>query len=88
MYENVVYNQTAPAVTTTSSQVLAANPNRRALIIQNTGAANVYISFSATATNANMVLTPGQIVDFEKVPTNVVTALGVGASTLCIIEGR
>ena len=75
-------------VTTASSLILAANANRKYLIIQNKDASgNIYINFGATATVANgLKLPPGASYELDSnVLTAAINAIGDIASNTNIV---
>jgi hypothetical protein len=80
---------TTVSVATTSTQIAAANTNRKGIILSNVGANNIYINFAGnTAVTTNFVLTPnaGIIID-RWIPTNAITAIAVtGATNLSVTE--
>jgi len=94
---------TPTVATATSTTVLAANPFRKCLIIQNASAANIAIGFEGqtltgiapTATNKCYVLTStagSNVVRFTEgfVPGGAITAYqasGSSINTLVVIEG-
>lgn len=61
----VVSTTTTITSTTTSQQALAANSNRKELIIENLSNQRVYVKFGGTATTSNCTFSLGQ---FEKSP--------------------
>lgn len=83
--------QTAAAVTSTQSLVLAQNPNRRMLIIQNIGANEVYVGIGHTPTSSNgiyLAATGGSLVLDRMCPTDEIRAICSAAesSTLFVAE--
>lgn len=83
-------NGAQTAVAAAAVQVLAANTNRKAALIQNVGLANVRVGVSGVATTTGFRLVPGQIVILEMpfVPTQAVFAIREGAisSTVLAME--
>jgi hypothetical protein len=76
---------TTVSVATTSTTILAANGNRRKLILINEGTVDVFLRYSAAAstTNYNEKLLPGQRLEMDNV-TAVVN--GVVASGTCDVR--
>lgn len=74
-------NGTETAVSSSAVQVIAANLNRRKLILQNTGLNNVRIGASGVTATTGMRLGPGLGVIFEAAsdmsdcPTNAIFAI-------------
>lgn len=90
--ENGGFSQTLGNVTGASGQLLAANANRRYLLIQNNDAGvTIYLRLDGTAaTVANGVkLTPGQSLEIQgRAPTGQINVIGSGATTaVAVLEG-
>ncbi len=89
---NGAFTQTAPAVTTTAANLVAAKPNRRYLLVQNNSTSgNVYVNTAATATAANGIkLAPGASLEFDNFcPVGAISAIGDIASNpnVIVLEG-
>lgn len=72
-------------------QLLAANPNRQYLLIQNKDASgNIWVNFGAAATQANGIkIFPGQALVFEHViPTQSIFALGDIANNANVVTSE
>lgn len=85
---NIVYVQTNVTVTTTAANAIAANANRRFLLVQNKDVSGtIYLNFATTATAANGIsIGPGQTFILDtKVPTGGVSAIGSIASNTNIL---
>jgi hypothetical protein len=84
--------QTAPTVTNSTGQLLAANTSRKSLLVQNNHATGIiYLNFGASATTANMQLGPGQsLFVTSQVPSQAINAIGSVASNtaVVVIEGQ
>jgi hypothetical protein len=95
---------TTPTITTaTSTTILAANPNRKTLIIQNNSAANIMIGLNGetltgitpSATNRGFVLPSSAgantlILTDLSLPSGIITAYqtsGATINTIVVIEG-
>lgn len=89
--ENVgMTSQSTVSLTTSGQEVLLANANRQALILQGvSGASTVSISFGGSALSAStLTLTAGTVYQFTPPFTNSIWAKGsVTGVTLLIIEG-
>lgn len=74
-----------------SAQLIAANDNRRLLIIQNTHASNdLHLGFGVNATTSMLKVAAGRDVSFKDgyVPTCAVNGIASGAgTTVVIVEG-
>lgn len=88
---NGAYSQSVATVTTAASQLLAANSSRLFLMIQNTGAGNIYVNFSGTATVANgFKIPPGGAWEAGAYcPTGAVSVIGDIASNpnVIVVQG-
>lgn len=103
IYSGTFVTTTPTIATATSTTILAANPNRKTLIIQNNSAANIAIGLGGetltgivpTSTNKCYVLpsTAGSnvlILRDMSLPSNAITAYqtsGGNINTLVVIEG-
>lgn len=69
--------RSTPSVTTTSSNILAANANRKRAIIYNplSSTSTIYLAFSSTALASDIPLTPGNA--WIETPDSGVVHLGV-----------
>lgn len=85
-----IQRQTTPALSTSSALVLAANPDRKYLVIQNTSAISVYVKFgSAHSGTEGVLITAGGNYEPNEVPTDSVYAKSAsGTPTLNIVEGN
>lgn len=74
-------NGAETAVAGSAVQVLAANSNRRKLIIQNTGSANVRVGTTGVTTTTGFRLTVGATILFDspECPTNAIFSIREGA---------
>lgn len=81
-------NNGSEATITVAAQVLAANVNRKAAVIQNTGTVNVRIGATGVTATTGLRLTPGASVTFEQpnVPTNAIFAVSEGAATTVLAQ--
>lgn len=89
---SLTLNPTAPALTTSSTQILAAKPTRNYLFLQNNDSTQtVWIGFGTAATTAapSLRLTPGSSFQMQNVITSqAVFALATaGTSALTVLEG-
>lgn len=84
---STTWTQSAPTVTSTSSTLLAANANRKLLVVQNNSATGtIYLAFDEAATVAKLALAPGQSVWVSNsVPVSSVTAIGSIASNANVV---
>jgi hypothetical protein len=87
---NSAFAQSAPAVTNASGNLLAANANRRTLIIQNNHATgNIFVRLDgAAATTGNGIKIPalgGTLVLDGFAPTAAITAIGDIANNTAVI---
>jgi hypothetical protein len=87
----VTVTESTGSVTTSSSQVLAANANRKGGYIQNISDTDIYLSWGGTATTSKTLLTPGSSLPLlitGLVYTGLVRAIhaGSGTKTLAIVE--
>jgi hypothetical protein len=77
--ENGAFTQTAPAVGTGSTLILAANPNRRYLNIQNnhgTAVVRLHVDGNAASGNTGLKLNPGTPIEIQgRAPTGAIYAL-------------
>lgn len=87
-------NNLAANVTTTSSPILALNPYRRYLFMQNRGVQNVFITFGSSVSDAPtfataLLIPPNGFIEFnENVPVDTVYAVSAaGTQLLSIIQG-
>lgn len=103
VYSGTLLTTTPTINTATSTTILAANPNRKTLIIQNNSAANIMINLNGdaltgivpTATNRGLVLpsTAGAntlILTDLSLPSGAITAYqtsGAAINTVVVIEG-
>jgi hypothetical protein len=103
VYSGILTTTTPTINTATSTTILAANPNRKTLIIQNNSAANIMIGLNGqtltgitpTSTNQGYVLpsTAGSnvlILRDLSLPSGAITAYQTSGSpinTLVVIEG-
>jgi len=103
IYSGALVTTTPTIATATSTTILAANPNRKLLIIQNNSAANVAIGLNGetltgiapTSTNKCYVLpsTAGAntlVLKDMSLPSGVITAYqtsGASINTVVVIEG-
>lgn len=77
-----------------SSQTLsAANPQRKYLLVCNTGSSNAGVNFSggtaAIAGAGTMTLVPGSCKEYAYTPpANAITAIGTAAQPVACYEGR
>ena len=75
----------------TSTQIVAANTDRKYLLLQNNGANNIHLSLDGTAaTTSDFVLASGggSLELAEGVPTGQINGLALPASTaLVVLEG-
>lgn len=76
------------AVSNVAVLVLPANPNRKKLIVQNTGTENVRIgAIGVTATTGLRLLPSGSmIIDMPDVPTNAIYAIRESADTIVFAQ--
>jgi hypothetical protein len=86
------YTQAAATVTNVSGQLLAANSNRRVLLIQNNGTGDIYLNLAgAAATVGNGIkLGPGQSYEASGYcPSAAIMAIGSIASNpnVVVVEG-
>lgn len=99
-----IFTTTTPTINTaTSTTILAANPNRKTLIVQNNSAANIIVGLNGetltgivpTSTNKGFVLGSTVGTNFIKleglsVPSGAITAYqssGAAINTIVVIEG-
>jgi hypothetical protein len=76
-------------VTSSSSQILAANTSRKYLQIQNTGNYNSYLNFGAAATTANLILPAGSTLTLDTVISRqALYSISPLGTTLVIVEGQ
>ena len=61
-------------------QIIAANANRTALIVQNVGTANMRVGVTGVTATTGVRLTPGQIWEPQVAPSNAVFAIREGAT--------
>lgn len=103
IYSGALVTSCPTIATATSTVILAANPNRKLLIIQNNSAANIMIGLNndtltgivPSATNKGYVLpsTAGSntlILKDMSLPSGVITAYqtsGLSINTVVVIEG-
>lgn len=103
IYSGTLVTTTPTINTATSTTILAANPNRKLLIIQNNSAANIMVGFNGetltgivpSATNKGYVLpsTAGSntlILKDMSLPSGAITAYQTSGSTIntiVVIEG-
>lgn len=76
-------------VTAVLVQILPANPNRKKLIVQNTGLANVRIGDSTVTQNTGVRLIPdgAMIIDMPDVPINSIWAIReTGTDTVVLAQ--
>lgn len=80
-------NGAQTAVAAAAVQVAAANANRKAILIQNVGLANVRVGVSGVTTTTGFRLVPGQIVILEMpyVPTQAIFAIREGAISSTVL---
>lgn len=85
------FSVSAATVATASGQLLAANANRRYMLIQNNGTADIFINLGAAATAAGGVrIGPGGSWEMSNyVATQAVNAISVGAAngSVIVVEG-
>lgn len=87
------YTQTAATVTNASAQLLAANNDRRTLVIQNNhGSGNIFVRLDggvATAADGLKIAPGGSILFDSNAPTGQINAIGDLASnpSVIVIEG-
>lgn len=103
VYSGTLLTTTPTINTATSTTILAANPNRKTLIIQNNSAANIMINLNGdaltgivpTATNRGLVLPSSAgantlILTDLSLPSGAITAYqtsGAAINTVVVIEG-
>lgn len=87
--KNVAAANSVATVGVASVTLLAANNNRDYLLIQNLGAANIYVTFGAAATVAGGIeIQPGGNYEPLKAPRTSVTAISTAAGNdVRIVEG-
>lgn len=80
-------NGAETAVAAAAVQVAAANANRKAILVQNVGTANVRVGVSGVTTTTGFRLVPGQIVILEMpfVPTQAIFAIREGATSSTVL---
>ena len=83
--------ETTPTVTTTSSTILAANPNRKDALIINTGAVDVFLSRGGTAVASRGIILKAGGSAYEINGSNLykgaVNAIASAATSLLVSEG-
>lgn len=85
--KTVGFVQTTESITTSAAEILAENPDRKYLLLQNNGDGIVYLNFSTTATAGNGIkLDPGDAYEPDHVPSNAISAIGSAAATVIAIE--
>lgn len=103
VYSGTLLTTTPTINTASSTTILAANPNRKTLIIQNNSAANIMINLNGdaltgivpTATNKGLVLPSSAgantlILTDLSLPSGAITAYqtsGAAINTVVVIEG-
>lgn len=103
VYSGTLLTTTPTINTATSTTILAANPNRKTLIIQNNSAANIMINLNGdaltgivpTATNRGLVLPSSAgantlILTDLSLPSGAITVYqtsGAAINTVVVIEG-
>ncbi len=77
------------AVGTSSAQLLAENPHRGYLLIQNNSAEPVWLCFGAgpAVVNECMLLDGGASFEPAKIPTNSIKAIAANACNVTVVEG-
>lgn len=93
--DNAAYTQTEVAVSTVSIELVAANPDRKILILQNNSQANdaiVYLGFGAAAVSGvGFQLGSGQTLVLDDHTTNqqifAIVAATFGPTDVVVIEG-
>jgi hypothetical protein len=86
-----VKQQLTSTITTTSTQILAFNADRKYLLIQNNGATNIIVKFnSVQSASEGIVITPGgSYVAEAKCPTGSVWIKSASATdSTTVIEGN
>lgn len=72
----------------TSAAIVAAGAYTGWVTVQNTHATQIlYISFSATATTADLAIAPGAAMTLPFGPTNALSGIGSGAATSFAVVG-
>ena len=88
----LVNDKSIAALSGSSQTLLVANPDRRYLLIQNTGAADVGVNLlggtAALAGPGTIILTPGGSYepDANFIPTNAITVIGTVAEPVFCVE--
>lgn len=80
---------TTVSVATSSTAVLAANASRKALILSNVGANNIYVNLAGgTAVATNTLIAPNTTLNLNTyVPAGAITAIAAtGATNLSVTE--
>jgi len=89
--ESAVFSvQTELSVTTTSSQALPKNQDRKYLLILNKGSANVIVKFGSAHSASEGVLVPagGNYEPFVSPIDSVYLKAASGTQTVLVIEGK
>ena len=73
-------NGAQTAVSSTAVQILAANANRKGLVIQNVGAANMRVGITGVTATTGLKLEPGQTWEPPAAPTNAIFAIRDGST--------
>jgi hypothetical protein len=82
------FTQSTVSVTGTAATLVAADSDRKYLLIQNKGDGSVFINFTTTATTANGVeIEAGQSYEPEKVPSNAISAISDSTASVILIVG-
>lgn len=77
------------SVTTSATQIVAANAARRGVMIQNVGIDFVWIGPSGIATGSGIRVAPGQTVSIDKSPTAAVFGIATsGTQSVAFLEER
>jgi hypothetical protein len=81
-------NGTETAVSTLAVQVIAANANRKKLIIQNTGSANVRIGTTGLTATTGVRLTAGVVITFTTpyCPINAIFAIRETLDSIVLVQ--
>lgn len=84
--------QSSTRVASTEIQLIAANPTRSYLLIQNTGGNDILLGFGAQPTTSgdNAIVLPASTqLDFPSgnVPMNEIYVISTGGSTFAVLEG-
>jgi hypothetical protein len=74
-------NGTETPVGAAAVQILAANPNRKTAVVQNTGTANIRVGAAGVTATTGLRLVPNQIAIYDEpdVPINALFAIREGA---------